>query len=72
MSTGQPFTGFTPALGELAFGTVTNTGIWIVSVATGTGLKRVRKVLVASSGEGPPCHAVSSGAVGFASLGRDR
>ena len=71
MTTGQPPGGFAAPALLAALGTVANTGIEIVSVATGTGLKRVSNLLVASSAEGPPSHVAVSGAVGFACVGRE-
>jgi hypothetical protein len=70
MSTGHPLAGFFPPPCDFAFGTVTRIGIEIVSVGIGSGLKRVRNVLVGSSGDGPPFHEVVSGAVGLAGVGR--
>ena len=63
MATGQPAGGGPAApAGVLAFGTETSTGICSISVATGSGLKRVSAVLLASSGEGFPCQLAVSGA----------
>ena len=71
ISTGQPLGGLQPAPRRSAFGTVTRIGIDSVSVATGTGLKRVRRRLFASSGEGLPCHGRRERRCGFASVGRE-
>src|SRR5262245_46662167 len=71
ISTGQPPAGFVPPPLLAVFGTVANTGIVNVSVATGTGLKRVSNLLVASMADGPPSHVAVSGAVGFACVGRE-
>src|SRR6478752_7026227 len=61
ITTGQPPAG--ALCPELAFGTVTSTGISSVSVGTGTGLKRVVRVLVMSSGKGGACQYSVSGAL---------
>ena len=61
MSAGQPLGGLTPPPAEFALGTVTNTGICSVAVGTGSGLKRVRKRLLGSSGDGLPCQYPVSG-----------
>ena len=53
ITTGQPPAG--AGVPEVAFGTVTSSGICSVSVGTGSGLKRVVKVLVVSSGKGGAC-----------------
>ncbi len=53
ITTGQPPAG--AVCPEVAFGTVTSSGISSVSVGTGSGLKRVVKVLVVSSGKGGAC-----------------
>ncbi len=61
--TGQPPAGGVAPRAELAFGTVTRTGICSVCVGTGSGLKRVTKVLVVSSGKGGACQYSVSGAL---------
>src|SRR4051812_3551634 len=71
ITTGQPPGGLAAPGVLAALGTVANTGIEIVAVATGTGLKRVRNLLVASSADGPPSQVAVSGAVGFACVGRE-
>ena len=58
-----PLAGLTPPPAEFALGTVTRTGIIRFCVGTGTGLKRVRKVLLASSGDGLPCQNAVKGCV---------
>src|SRR6266404_2938272 len=67
MSSGQPPAGGTvpppTTYSEAAFGTLTSTGICRVAVGTGSGLKRVTKVLVVSKGNGGACQYSVSGAV---------
>src|ERR1700740_1649950 len=62
ISTGQPPAGGTAPCSELAFGTVTSTGIIrFAFVATGRGLKRVTFLLVASRGNGGACQEAVTG-----------
>src|SRR6266481_6089258 len=67
ISSGQPPAGGTvpppTTYSEAAFGTLTSTGICRVAVGTGSGLKRVTKVLVVSRGNGGACQYSVSGAV---------